>query len=117
MSLPMILACVVFSAALGAGQVLFKLAAGDLRARLSISWVEALLSPWLIGALVLYALSTALWLYILAHVPLTRAYPFALLGAAMVPLVARLALGEPLPALYLVGMAVVIGGVALIQLS
>lgn len=67
--------------------------------------------------MLLCASSTALWLYILAHVPLTRAYPFALLGAAFVPLFARAALGEPLPALYLVGMAVVIGGVALIQLS
>lgn len=117
MSLPMILASLVFAGLLGAGQVLFKLAAGDLRARFSISWIEALLSPWLIGALLLYAISTALWLYILAHVPLTKAYPFGLLGAAFVPLLARVALGEPLPALYLVGMAVVIGGIALIQLS
>lgn len=117
MSLPMILACLVFSATLGGGQILFKLAAGDLRTRFATGWVEAALSPWLIAAVLLYAASTALWLYILAHVPLTRAYPFALLGAAFVPLLARAALGEPLPALYLVGMAVVIGGVALIQLS
>jgi drug/metabolite transporter (DMT)-like permease len=88
-----------------------------MRERLTVSWLEAALSPWLITALLLYAASTVLWLYILAHVPLTRAYPFALLGAAFVPLLARLALGEPLPALYVVGMAVVIGGVAIIQLS
>lgn len=117
MSLPMLVASLVFAATLGGGQVLFKLAAGDMRARLASSWIEALLSPWLIGALLLYAVSTALWLYILAHVPLTRAYPFALLGAAFVPLLARATLGEPLPSLYLLGMAVVIGGVAIIQLS
>jgi drug/metabolite transporter (DMT)-like permease len=117
MSLPMILACLVFSATLGGGQVLFKLAAGDMRVRLATGWLEAALSPWLIGALLLYAVSTALWLYILAHVPLTRAYPFALLGAAFVPLLARVALGEPLPGLYMLGMVVVIGGVAIIQLS
>lgn len=117
MSLPMVLACIVLSASLGGGQVLFKLAAGDLRQRLVVSWLEAALSPWLISALLLYAFSTALWLYILAHVPLSRAYPFALLGTAFVPLLARLVLGEPLPALYVVGIAVVIGGVAITQLS
>ena len=117
MSLPMMIACLVLSASLGGGQVLFNLAAGDLRQRLSISWLEAAFSPWLISALLLYAVSTALWLYILAHVPLTRAYPFALLGTAFVPLLARLALGEPLSALYLVGIAVVIGGVAITQFS
>jgi drug/metabolite transporter (DMT)-like permease len=116
-SLPMILACLVLSASLAGGQVLFKLAAGDLRERLSVSWFDAALSPWLISALLLYALSTALWLYILAHVPLTRAYPFALFGTAIVPLLAWLTLGEPLPALYLLGIAVVIGGLAIIQLS
>ena len=117
MSLPMIFACLVFSASLGGGQILFKLAAGDLRQRLAVSWLEAALSPWLIAALLLYAASTVLWLYILAHVPLTRAYPFALLGAAFVPPLAGLALGEPLPSLYLVGIVVVIGGVAITQLS
>jgi drug/metabolite transporter (DMT)-like permease len=97
--------------------VLFKLAAGDVRTRLATSWLDAALSPWLIAALVIYAASTALWLYILAQVPLTRAYPFALLGVALVPLLARFTLGEPLPALYLFGVAVVIGGLVIIQLS
>lgn len=117
MSLPMIFACLVLSASLAGGQVLFKLAAGDLRERIVISWFEAALSPWLISALLLYALSTGLWLYILAHVPLSRAYPFALLGTAFVPLLAHLVFGEPLPTLYVVGIAIVIGGVAITQLS
>ena len=117
MNLLLVLLCVIFAAALGGGQVLFKLAAGDVQARLASSWVEAVLSPWLIAALLLYAVSTALWLYILAQVPLTRAYPFVLLGAALVPLLARLTLSEPLPAHYIVGMAVVLAGVAITQLG
>ncbi len=115
MSLPLILSCLVFAASLGGGQVLFKLAAGDVQARLAIGWLEAALSPWLIAALLLYAASTALWLYILAQVPLTRAYPFVLLGAALVPLLARLTLAESLPAHYIFGMVVVIVGVAITQ--
>jgi drug/metabolite transporter (DMT)-like permease len=110
-------ACIVFAMSLGAGQLLFKLAAGDIKQRLAAGWIEALLSPWLISALVLYAASTALWLYILSHLPLTRAYPFTLLGATLVPLLAWLVLREPLPSLYVLGMAVVIAGLAIIQLS
>jgi len=107
----------VFSATLSGGQLLFKLAAGDMRQRLAVSWLDAAVSPWLLAALVLYAGSTALWPYILAQVPLTKASPFALFGAALVPLLARLVLGEPLPGLYLAGIAVVIGGLAIIQFS
>jgi len=115
MSLPLILSCLVFAAALGGGQVLFKLAAGDVQARLASSWLDAALSPWLIAALLLYAASTGLWLYILAQVPLTRAYPFVLLGAALVPLLARFTLGESLPLHYILGMAVVLVGLAITQ--
>lgn len=117
MSLPIVLASIVFAVSLGIGQLLFKLAAGDIRSRLAASWLDAALSPWLLGAIALYAASTALWVYILAHTPLSKAYPFALLGAALVPLLARLVLNEPLPGQYLIGMAVVIVGVAMIQLS
>lgn len=117
MSPQIILASLVFAVSLGIGQLLFKLAAGDVRSRLAMSWMDAALSPWLLSALALYAASTALWIYILAHAPLSRAYPFALLGAALVPLLARLVLNEPLPGQYLIGMVVVIVGVAMIQLS
>jgi drug/metabolite transporter (DMT)-like permease len=117
MSLRLLFACLVLAASMGGGQILFKLAAGDLRQRLAISWLEAALSPWLIGALVLYAGSTVLWLYILNEAPLTKAYPFTLLGVALVPLLAALFLNEPLHGQYLLGMAVVIAGLAIIQLN
>lgn len=110
-------ACIVFATSLAVGQLLFKLASGDLKQRLPTGWIEAMLSPWLISALLLYAVSTALWLYILAHLPLTRAYPFTLLGATLVPLLAWTVLREPLPGMYLLGMAVVLAGLAIIQLS
>ena len=117
MNPPFVFACLVMAASLAGGQLLFKQAAGDLQARLAVSWLEAALSPWLAAAVVLYAASTVLWLYILAHVPLTRAYPFALLGVALVPLLARFTFGEPLPGLYVVGLVVVVGGLAITQLG
>lgn len=102
---------------LGFGQLLFKLAADDIRAKFAVSWISAALSPWLIGALLLYALTTALWIWILSQSSLSRAYPFALLGAALVPVLATVVLKEPLGLPYLAGMAMVVAGLAIIQLS
>lgn len=117
MTLHLLVACIVFSSSLAVGQLLFKLASGDLKQKLPTAWLEALLSPWLVSAILLYVASTALWLYILSHMPLTRAYPFTLLGATLVPLLAWRLLGEPLPGMYVLGMAVVLAGLAIIQLS
>jgi drug/metabolite transporter (DMT)-like permease len=107
--------CCIFASLLAAGQLMFKFAATDISA--AANWRVALFSPWLLGALALYALTTALWILILTQMPLSKAYPFALLGAAIVPALAHLVLSEPLPLLYIGGMAAVILGLAIIQLS
>jgi len=107
--------CCIFASSLAAGQLMFKFAATDISA--AATWRAALFSPWLLGALSLYALTTALWILILTQMPLSRAYPFALLGAAIVPALAHLVLSEPLPPLYVAGIAAVILGLAVIQLS
>jgi len=107
--------CCIFASSLAAGQLMFKLAATDISA--AATWRAALFSPWLLGALALYALTTAVWMLILTQMPLSRAYPFALLGAAIVPALAHLVLSEPLPLLYIVGLAAVILGLTIIQLS
>lgn len=112
----LLLACLVFSLSLGIGQVLFKLAAEDIKTRLDVSYIAAATSPWLIGALLLYAFSTLLWVGILMHMPLNRAYPFALLGAAIVPLLAVIVLGESLSPYYPIGISLVILGVMIIQI-
>ena len=107
--------CCVFAFALAAGQLMFKFAATDISA--APTWRTALLSYWLFGALALYAVSTALWILILMQMPLSKAYPFALLGAAIVPVLAYFVLSEPISPLYIGGMAAMIVGLALIQLS
>jgi drug/metabolite transporter (DMT)-like permease len=109
--------CVVFSGCLVAGQILFKLAAEDIKLRLAAgAAAQAVLSPWLIGALGLYAATTALWIYILTRAPLNLAYPFSLLGAALVPTVAHLVFGEAMTWRYVAGLLLVIAGLAVIQL-
>jgi drug/metabolite transporter (DMT)-like permease len=107
--------CCLFAIALAVGQLMFKFAAAEISA--APTWRAALLSNWLLGALALYALTTALWIFILMQMPLSRAYPFALLGAAIVPVLAYFVLSEPISPLYVGGMAAMIVGLALIQLS
>jgi len=107
--------CCVFAALLAIGQLMFKFAAADISA--AANWRTGLVSYWLFGALVLYALTTVLWVFILMKLPLSKAYPFALLGAAIVPMLAHFVLSEPLSPFYLGGLAAVIFGLLIIQLS
>ncbi|MDF1599740.1 hypothetical protein PZ895_08110 [Mesorhizobium sp. YIM 152430] len=110
-------ACLSFAVIMGVGQMMFKFAAQDIRIRAEISPVFAAFSPWLIAAIVLYAASTVLWVGILMYVPLSKAYPFALLGAALVPILAVLALGETLSIYYPLGLGLVVIGVMITQLG
>jgi drug/metabolite transporter (DMT)-like permease len=105
--------CIVFSLSLAAGQLLFKLAADQFAGGVSLA---ALLSPYLIGAVVLYVATTALWIFILQKVPLSTAYPFSLLGAVLVIGFAALLLREPVTARQLIGAGVVIAGMLVIYL-
>jgi drug/metabolite transporter (DMT)-like permease len=99
-----------------AGQILFKLAAEDIKPRLAAgSFVQAALSPWLLGAVILYAATTVLWIYILTRAPLSLAYPFSLLGAALVPALAGLLFGEAVTWKYLAGLLLVLVGLFVIQ--
>ena len=115
--LNLLLLCLLFSLSVPTGQILLKFAAQDLKVRLATSWLSACFSGWLAAAMLLYFTSMFLWLWLLNLMPLSRAYPFALLGAALVPVAAYVFIREPLPPSFLVGMALVIGGIAIIYLT
>ena len=103
-----------FSVLLAAGQVAFKFAANDITARAeSMAMAQAILSAPLFFALVLYALATALWVWILSSTPLSQAYPFVLIGAVIVPVAARFVFSESLSATYPLGFLLVCVGVYL----
>ena len=106
--------CLVFSISLAMGQLLFKLAADQFVP--DGSWRAALLSPYLIGAIVLYAATTALWIFILRKLPLSTAYPFALLGAVFVIGLASFVLKETVELRQVIGVGVVIAGMLVIYL-
>lgn len=96
--------------AIGVGQILFKMAAQQ-ASRGSGAPLD-LLNAWLFVALAVYAVATALWVWVLKSAPLNMAYPFMGFAFIVVPLLAALFLGEPLDWRVLAGAALVGSGVA-----
>lgn len=94
-------------AALSVGQVLFKLAAMDMK---NISFLT-LLQPKLILALCVYAVATVLWIGALRTTPLRLAYPFASLAFFIVPILSWLWIGEAISLNTFLGAAVILIGV------
>lgn len=94
-------------AMLGAGQVLFKYAAGSM----DFGSIRSYFSWPLIAALSVYALATLAWLAVLARVPLSVAFPFYGLGFLFVPLLSVLILGEKFHYSTLVGGGIIMLGV------
>ncbi len=78
---------------------------------------RAVVSPAVIIGLLLYALSTALWLVILARTDLSYAYPFVSMGFVLTALYGRLALHEALTAPRLVGIGLIVLGVIFVSQS
>lgn len=118
------LAAVAASILVGAaGQVLLKqgmdargpvtLAAGRLG---RIVW-DMLRNGRLLAGMGLYAVSAAGWLYGLARVDLSYAYPLLAANLVLVALGARLVLREPVPPLRWAGIALISLGIVLVAAS
>lgn len=107
--------CVVFAAALPAGQIMFKWAALT-QARLEgpLLWKLIRNLP-LIGAFGWYGLTALLWFYILTRVPLSQAYVFSILGSALVPIFAWLIFKEPMSWRFALGYALMLAGFVVVM--
>ena len=109
-----IVLCAAFAVVMPAGQTLFKWGA-VYNERLSGSFVARVLQNWpLMIAFAWYGLSALLWFYILTRVPLSTAYPFALVGTALVPLIGWLVFKEPSSWTMIVGYLLMLAGLGLI---
>lgn len=106
----------VFALSLAIGQVLFKKTALAMAGRPFLEGVQAVLGqPLLYLALVLYAATTLLWIWILSRVPLTQAHPFVAGTMVLVPLLSVLLLGERVGYVFWIGIAFVMVGIFLTQ--
>lgn len=88
------------------GQVLFKLGVRG------GAPPAALLSPYVLVGLAVYALSTLLWLRALARLPLSFAYPFASLTFLLVTLAGHFLFREPLSPTQVAGCLLIAAGLA-----
>jgi undecaprenyl phosphate-alpha-L-ara4N flippase subunit ArnE len=100
---------------LAGGQLLFRKTAVGAPPLLTWDGMTSLLvNPFFLLALALYAIATLLWVSVLQHVPLSRAYAFNALSFIAVPVASILVFGEQ-PTLRLgVGLVLVVAGLILI---
>jgi drug/metabolite transporter (DMT)-like permease len=118
LSLPQIIGLVSFAASMATGQILFKYGATQAGVVQGLQgWIDLLLKPVIVLALVLYAFSTILWLWLLQKIPLTIAYPFAALAFLLVPIGAWIFFREPLNLRYLIGVVFILVGVVITTTS
>lgn len=108
----------IFTLMLAVGQLLFK-AAGLAMQGLPLRDGLLVLArvPAFYAAIVLYALSTVLWVWLLSRVTLMQAYPWASAGVIIVPLLSAMIFGERVAATYWLGAALVVAGIVLTQYS
>lgn len=107
-------ALVCFAVLLAVGQILFKYAANSTPRIDSLPGAFVLgANPYLWFALALYGIATVLWVTILQHVPLSRAYVFQALGFAIVPFASSALFGDALSFRFLIGTALIMVGIYL----
>lgn len=74
-------------------------------------------SPFVVGGLFCFGLSALVWLFVLARVPLSTAYPFVALGIVVTVLAGRFIFGEAVPLMKGLGAGSIILGIFLVALA
>ena len=100
------------------GQVLFKkglLVTGEITLKGSVigELVRMVFQPLVFSGLILYVVSTILWLMALSKTTLNFAYPFTALTFILVMLSSRVIFLESIPTLRYFGIALIIAGILL----
>ncbi len=109
---------IVCALGIAGGQILFKLTADSLTSTgLSSLARELPFSLPFVSAVLLYAGVTALWIWVLQGVPLTRVYPFFALSFLFVPLLSNVFLAESVGVTTYAGAALIIAGIAVVSSS
>jgi multidrug transporter EmrE-like cation transporter len=74
-------------------------------------------SPAVFIGLACFGLSAVVWLFVLAKIPLSSAYPFVALGIAVTVAAGRFMFGETVSVTKFIGVALVIAGVLAVSAS
>jgi multidrug transporter EmrE-like cation transporter len=119
------LSLILFSVLITAGaQLLLK--QGAMASIGTASWVTLglgnrllalILQPYVVAGLSLYGLGAVIWLFALARVDLSFAYPFVGLGFVLTMVLSYYLLGEPVATLRVVGTLMIAVGCVLVARS
>lgn len=74
-------------------------------------------SPHILAGFALYGLGAVVWIFVLARLPLSVAYPFVGLGFIATMLLGGLVLGESLSAMRIAGTLMVAAGCVMVAMS
>ncbi len=108
----LLLLCVL---GIAAGQIFFKMGALAFAGKSFAQLLTGMLSnPMIIAGLLVYGISTVLWIWLLRYVPLNRAYPFMAFAFVLVPLASWALLGERVDSRYFAGVALIMAGLLII---
>ena len=116
----LIIAAVLMSAV---GQMALKIAVerAHLKQAIAAGFMSALAaaaaSPYLWGALLIYAASVVLWLWALSEADVSVAYPFVSLGFVLTMVFAAIFLNESVTPLKLSGTLLIVAGCILVARS
>jgi drug/metabolite transporter (DMT)-like permease len=106
----------VFVLSLAGGQMFFKRVGLVIRGRPPLeSLVTLARQPAFYAALILYGFATLLWIWILARVPLSQAYPWVAASIAIVPILGWYVFGEQVRPLFWVGIGLILAGIMITQ--
>jgi drug/metabolite transporter (DMT)-like permease len=102
-------------------QILFKFGVESVKRTqnqtgvVNLAW--ALISPGVIGGLVLYGVGTILWLGVLSRVDVSQAYPFVGVGFVLTAILGAWIFGDVLTAQRCIGMLIVVVGIYFVSRS
>ena len=82
-----------------------------------ISLQIAASSPAVLMGMICFGLSAVVWLFVLAKIPLSTAYPFIALGIVITVIGGRFLFAEPISIFKLIGIALVVAGVVCVGSS
>lgn len=109
---------IAFAFLLASGQMLLKAAALKLNEPSADGLILSLLkNHWLMLGVVLYGVSTLLWVWIVRSTPLNLAYPFVALGFVIVPIGSYFFFKETVSLGYYPGALLIIAGVMTIVMT
>ena len=107
----LVLVCVF---AISIGQILFKKVGVEVQSAGTWFHFNALLFLFIAG--VTYVGATVLWIHVLRTVELSRAYPYMALSFVLVPFWGWWVLGESVSITYLVGAAMIVLGLVVLNI-